>query len=77
MILGPVGGIDLVVDAVVSFFEGDIAIEAPSSDLAFVACLGAAEPGRGGPVDGTDIKVVAVRDYPDRPGPAERAVTST
>src|SRR5712691_12895650 len=76
LVFGPVGSVDLVVEAVVSIRECDVFVDATGPDVAFVAHLGAAKPGRGGPVHGPDVKVVGVRDHPDRSGAAERAVTS-
>ena len=45
VIFGPVGGIDLVVEAVVSICEGRIPVDAPGSDPTLMAYSGAAEPG--------------------------------
>src|SRR5271165_1804141 len=74
-ILAPVSRVDLVVDAMVSVGEGHIALDAPGLDMVFAADLGAAEPGRGGPVDRANVQVAVVRDDPDRPRAAQRAVT--
>jgi hypothetical protein len=60
LIFGPVGNVDLVVEAVVSIREGDVFVDAAGPDVAFVSYLGAAKPGGGGPVDGADVKIVAV-----------------
>src|SRR6202034_3921860 len=59
-VLVPVGRVDLVVEAVVGVGEGHLPVHAPGLDAAFVADLGAAEPGRGRPVDGPDIQAAAV-----------------
>src|SRR5262249_39554907 len=65
-VLGAVRGVDLVVGVVVGVHERDVLVDAASPYAALVASAGAAEPGRGGPVHGPDVEVVAVADDPDR-----------
>ena len=60
--LSAILGVDLVVDVRVGLLEGDVFQKAPSQDAAFVAHLKAAEPGGGGPVDGSDVEIVGEAD---------------
>jgi hypothetical protein len=75
-VLGAVGGVDLLVQ-VVGLDQAHIFVDAAGLDVGFVADLGAAEPGGGAAVDGSDIEVVAVADDPDGPGVAQGPVAST
>jgi hypothetical protein len=43
-VLGPVGSIDLVVDAVVRVHEGDVFLDPTATDVAFASYPGATEP---------------------------------
>src|SRR5215218_1042010 len=75
-VLGAVGGVDLLVQ-VIDLDQAHVFVDAAGLDVAFVADLGATEPGGGAAVDGPDIEVVAVADDPDGPGVAQGAVAST
>ena len=48
--------------------EGDVFVYAASSDVAFVARLGATEPGHRAPAHRADVEVIAVADDPDGDG---------
>src|SRR5207245_353681 len=74
-VLGAVGGVDLVA-YVVRLDEQDVLLDIARVDVCFVPVLGAAEPGRGASVDGSDVEVVAVADDPDRHGVPQCAVAS-
>src|SRR5262249_54532631 len=63
-VLGVIHSVDLVVDAGVGFLQGDVLLDAAGPDVAFVARLGAAEPGGSAPAPGSDVQVVA--DEEDR-----------
>ena len=53
-VLGAVGGVDLVIQAGVGFYKGDVFLDAARLDAAGVARLCAAKPWAGAPFDGAD-----------------------
>src|SRR5262249_20369500 len=72
-VLGAVGGIDRVVEDGVGIHKSDVSVDAASLDVAFAAHSSAAVPGGAAPVTGSDVKVVAMADDPDRHRLAPRA----
>src|SRR5258708_8610509 len=65
-VLGPIGGVDLVVDVVVGVDERDVLLNAGGSYPTLVPLLGAPEPVTTSPPDRSHIQVVAVTSYPYR-----------
>src|SRR5437763_8435296 len=64
-VLGAVGGVDLVIEIGGGVYEDDVFLDAAGADVTFVPVLGAAEPGGGAPVNGSDVEVVAEAHDPD------------
>ena len=63
---GAIRGVDLVIEAEVGVYEGDVFVDAASLDVAFAAYPSTSEPGGGAPVNGSAVEVVDVADAPNR-----------
>jgi hypothetical protein len=74
-VLRAVRGVDLVID-VVRLDEENVFVDATGVNVRFVTILGAAEPGGGASVDGSDEEVVAVADDSDNDGVSQGAIAS-
>jgi hypothetical protein len=75
-VLGTVRSVDLTVEVGLGGRKDHFFLDAARPDLTFVANLYAAEPCGAPPVRGSDVKVAADADRPDRHWLSRRAVAS-
>ena len=63
-VLGPVGGIDFVLDVLVGVDECDVLLNATGPNTSLVCLQGAPEPMTIAPRDGSNVDVVTMTDGP-------------
>src|SRR5699024_10230370 len=75
-VLGPVGGIDPIVQGPIDVLEEHIGVDAARADVPREVVTGAPIPRGPGPVDGSDVELISLTHHPDDPGASQLPVIS-